>query len=92
MKRIEELEERIKVDKSEYKSLKKVIIIIRNNSKNHSKIFDIFKTYEEERKSYNINSVDNQKLYYELADCKAQLQQANFKKDNYDRVKLWLKR
>lgn len=29
-------------------------------------------------------------MYYELADVKAQLQQANFKKENYDRVKLWV--
>lgn len=32
--------------------------------------------------------MDNQKLYYELADAKAQLQQVNFKKDNFDRIKL----
>lgn len=31
--------------------------------------------------------MDNQKLYYELADTKALLQQANFKRDNYDRTK-----
>lgn len=48
----------------------------------------MFQIYEEERKSFNVNSVDNQKLYYELADVKAQLQQANFKKDNFDRIKL----
>lgn len=48
----------------------------------------LIKTYEEERKNFNSNSMDNQKLYYELADLKAQLQQANFKKDNYDRIKL----
>ncbi|CAF0717911.1 unnamed protein product [Brachionus calyciflorus] len=45
------------------------------------------KIYEEDKKGYNINAIDNQKLYYELADTKALLQQANFKKDNYDRVK-----
>lgn len=39
-------------------------------------------------KKLNSNSIDSQKLYYELADTKAQLQQANFKKDNYDRIKL----
>jgi len=43
--------------------------------------------YDEEKRSYNVNSIDNQKLYYELSDVKAQLQQANFKKDNYDRIK-----
>jgi hypothetical protein len=43
--------------------------------------------YEEERKNNTINTGDNQKLYYELADTKAQLQQANFKRDNYDRIK-----
>ena len=43
--------------------------------------------YDEDKRSYNVNSIDNQKLYYELADVKAQLQQANFKKDNYDRIK-----
>ena len=47
-----------------------------------------FKIYNEDKKNYNANSLDFQKLYYELSDTKAQLQQANFKKDNYDRIKL----
>jgi hypothetical protein len=50
--------------------------------------FSYFKIYQDEKKNYNVNSLDFQKLYYELADTKAQLQQANFKKDNYDRIKL----
>jgi hypothetical protein len=31
--------------------------------------------------------MDGQKLYYELADAKALLQQQNYKRDNFDRVK-----
>lgn len=45
------------------------------------------KIYDEERKNHNVNTNDNQKLCYELADTKALLQQANFKRDGYDRVK-----
>ncbi|RNA13240.1 Progesterone-induced-blocking factor 1 [Brachionus plicatilis] len=48
---------------------------------------DKTKIYDEDMKKLNSNSIDSQKLYYELADTKSQLQQANFKKDNYDRIK-----
>jgi progesterone-induced-blocking factor 1 len=43
--------------------------------------------FDNEKKSQLSNSKDNQKLYYELADTKALLQQANYKRDDYDRVK-----
>ena len=42
---------------------------------------------DDERRTFNVNAVDSQKLYYELADAKSLLQQANFKRDNYDRTK-----
>lgn len=45
---------------------------------------------DEDRKNHSTNSLDFQKLYYELSDTKAQLQQANFKKDNYDKIKLYV--
>jgi len=48
----------------------------------------ILKIYEEEKKTHSVNSHENQKLYYELADTKSLLQQANFKRDNYDKIKL----
>ncbi len=54
---------------------------------NKAEIQKLRQIYEDEKRSQTVNSGDNQKLYYELADTKALLQQANFKKDNYDRTK-----
>lgn len=45
------------------------------------------KIYDEEKRNQTANTGDNQKLYYELSDAKALLQQSNFKRDNYDRTK-----
>jgi len=54
---------------------------------NKAEIQKLRQMYEDEKRSQTVNSGDNQKLYYELADTKALLQQANFKRDNYDRAK-----
>ena len=53
-----------------------------------SELKKVKQIYEEEKKGFSVSTVDNQKLYYELADLKAQLQQANYKRDNFDRLKL----
>ena len=42
---------------------------------------------DEEKRKHHLDAIEAQKVYYELADARSLLQQANFKKDNYDRVK-----
>jgi progesterone-induced-blocking factor 1 len=48
----------------------------------------LIKNYEEDKRKLHQTTIDYQKMYFELADTKSLLQQANFKRDNYDKTKL----